>query len=118
MTLLLQDDRQVFFEPLFTEFGTQVLITADGQRLAVLIAQPLQLLIERIGGVLEEDPGLPNNRGRLLRVSELGELIFGEDGLDPYLENAGTVWLLHYLLASRPDGPTTWYWAFNHLLGP
>ncbi|MCH8241024.1 MAG: DUF4007 family protein [Planctomycetes bacterium] len=66
-------------------------------------------------GVLEEDPGFPNNRGRSLRVSELGELIFGEDGIDPYLENVGTVWLIHYLLASRPDGPTTWYWAFNHL---
>lgn len=66
-------------------------------------------------GVLEPDPNVPNNRNRHLRVSELGELILGSGGIDPYLERTGTIWLLHFLLTSRPNGPTTWYWAFNHL---
>ncbi len=66
-------------------------------------------------GVLEEDSEIPNNRGRCLRVSELGQLVFGKGGLDPYLERTDTVWLLHYLLASNPKGPTTWHWAFNQL---
>ncbi len=41
-------------------------------------------------------------------------MLFEDKGLDPYLEEPGTLWLLHWNLASRPDGPTTWYWGFNH----
>jgi len=65
-------------------------------------------------GILEEDAQQPNNRGRFIRPSTLGTLLFDGQGLDPYLEEPGTLWLLHWNLASRPDGPTTWYWAFNH----
>ena len=65
-------------------------------------------------GVLEEDPSIPNNRGRSIRPSALGKLIFGRGGLDPYLEDPGTLWLLHWHLTAMPEGPTTWYWAFNH----
>ena len=42
----------------------------------------------------------------------IGELIFGPRGLDPYLEHASTLWLLHWKLAGNPK-KTTWYWAFN-----
>lgn len=65
-------------------------------------------------GILEESPDQPNNRGRHIRPSELGRLLFSAEGIDPYLEEPGTLWLLHWHLASRPDGPTTWYQAFNH----
>ena len=66
-----------------------------------------------VTGVLEEDAGVSNNRGRFIRPSGLGSLLFGPQGFDPYLEDAGTLWLLHWQLAGNPDGPTTWYWAFN-----
>jgi hypothetical protein len=65
-------------------------------------------------GIIEEDDTVPNNRGRYLRVSHLGERLFAEEGLDPYRENVSTLWLLHWQLASRPDSPTTWYWSFNY----
>ena len=65
-------------------------------------------------GILEESPDQPNNRGRHIRPSTLGKLLFAADGVDPYLEEPGTLWLLHWNLASRPDGPTTWHWAFNY----
>lgn len=65
-------------------------------------------------GVLEEDPDAPNSRGRELRPSELGHLLLGRDGWDPYLEDAGTLWLLHWQLASSPGAAATWYLAFNH----
>lgn len=46
--------------------------------------------------------------------SALGELIFNpESGLDPYLEDEATIWLLHWLLASNPNQATTWFWFFN-----
>lgn len=66
-------------------------------------------------GMLEEDPDVANNRGRELRPSKLGRLLLGADGWDPYLEDSGTLWLLHWQLASRPGVATTWYWVFNRV---
>jgi hypothetical protein len=69
-------------------------------------------------GVIEENPGIPNNRGRSLRPTQLGRAIFEKDGWDPYLEDPASLWLFHYELASVPDHATTWYLAFNHLPQP
>ena len=33
--------------------------------------------------------------------------------VDRYLERKGTLWLLHYKLATNKDKATTWYWFFN-----
>jgi hypothetical protein len=68
-----------------------------------------------VTGVLEESKDVPNNRGRFIRPSHLGDLLFGPRGLDPYLEEVGTLWLIHWQLAGSPDGPTTWFWVFNQL---
>jgi len=46
----------------------------------------------------------------------IGELIFGERGLDPYMEHPCTLWLVHWHLAGHPE-KTTWFWAFNHFQG-
>ncbi|MEM9884456.1 MAG: DUF4007 family protein [Bacteroidota bacterium] len=35
------------------------------------------------------------------RANEFAELLFGENGLDPYCEDIGTLWLLHYSLVNR-----------------
>lgn len=32
--------------------------------------------------------------------TEIAQMIFSDDGYDPYLEDIGTIWLLHYLLVS------------------
>lgn len=47
------------------------------------------------------------------KVTELGELLFGTNGCDPYLENHGTLWLLHWLLVSQIEKASTWYLAFT-----
>jgi hypothetical protein len=65
-------------------------------------------------GVLEENPEVPNNRGRALRPTALGHKLFSDNGWDPYMEDPATLWVLHYELASVPDHATTWYLAFNH----
>ena len=44
----------------------------------------------------------------------LGEKIFGENGCDPYLEDEGTIWLIHWLLVSNSELATGWYWFFNN----
>ena len=47
-------------------------------------------------------------------ITELGEDLFDKDkGRDPYLEDKGTLWLLHWLIASNPHQATTIAWFFN-----
>lgn len=48
-----------------------------------------------------------------VRTTELGRLLFGPTGLDPYMEDPATLWLIHWRLAAHKE-KTTWFWAFNH----
>ena len=59
-------------------------------------------------GMIEDAPGA--NR---LTTTPLGHLVFGDPGLDPYMEHPATAWLLHWNLCSRSER-TTWYWVFHH----
>lgn len=34
-------------------------------------------------------------------LTEFGSFVFGDDGIDPYLEDIGTLWLLHYNIMSN-----------------
>jgi hypothetical protein len=38
-----------------------------------------------------------------VRVTDLGLSLFGEEGWDSFLEDPGTLWLLHWRLVSRPS---------------
>ena len=58
-------------------------------------------------GILE-DVG----KGRIVTTA-LGRSLFGTDGLDPYMEDPATSWLVHWHLCGRPT-KTTWFWAFSH----
>jgi len=47
-------------------------------------------------------------------LSPLCSLIFDENtGWDPYLEDDGTIWLLHWMLASNAIDATAIFWFFN-----
>jgi hypothetical protein len=46
-------------------------------------------------------------------TTELGDLLFSEDGLDPYIENMSTLWLLHWNLITDPKH-TSVHWLFNY----
>ena len=46
--------------------------------------------------------------------TDLGRLLFGPSGVDPYMEHPTTLWLLHWKLATCVDKKTTWFWAFSH----
>ena len=55
-----------------------------------------------------------------LEATDLGKTFFGnqnKEGLDPYLEDPATLWLIHYQIATNTDRATSWYWAFNVLRG-
>lgn len=49
--------------------------------------------------------------------TELARTAFGNDG-DQYLEYDGTIWLIHWLLATNPAAATAVYWFFNHFHRP
>ncbi len=49
----------------------------------------------------------------IYQVTELGKSLFAENGWDPYLEDPGTLWLIHWLLTSRAESSSTWYLAFT-----
>ena len=46
-------------------------------------------------------------------TTQFGDRLFSDDGLDPYMEDPATTWLVHWNLCSNPF-KTTWFWAFNH----
>lgn len=62
-------------------------------------------------GVIADD-----SKTGTITPTELGNLIFGDAkhlGLDPYLEDPSSLWLIHWQLCSLPN-KTTWYYVFNH----
>ena len=62
--------------------------------------------------IVRRDP-----KTHILSPSYIARVVFGEDG-DPYLEDEGTIWLLHWLLATNPNEATAIYWFFNHFHKP
>ncbi|KRC39775.1 hypothetical protein ASE17_18385, partial [Phenylobacterium sp. Root77] len=50
---------------------------------------------------------------RRIQPSALGSLILSDNGADPYLERAATIWLCHWHIAGTPEMTTTAYYAFN-----
>lgn len=59
-------------------------------------------------GIIEDVPGQQR-----IRTTGIGRRLFAADGLDPYMENPATSWLVHWHLCGRPV-KTTWFWAFSH----
>lgn len=58
----------------------------------------------------EHDAG----RGHELVPTEIGKRLLSDTtGWDPFLEDVGTIWLLHWLLVTNPDRATTWRFAFS-----
>lgn len=52
----------------------------------------------------------PSTGRRFQTLTPLGELIYEND---KYIEEIGTLWLLHYKLATNKDNATAWYYFFN-----
>jgi len=47
------------------------------------------------------------------RPTVFAEKLLQDDGLDPFLENPSSLWLLHWNLFKAPCYAPTWYFAFN-----
>lgn len=45
------------------------------------------------------------------RLTEFGKVVWLKD---PFLEDEGTLWLIHYHLVCSQEEATCWFWFFNH----
>ncbi len=55
----------------------------------------------------------PETRGRDLAPTALGDALLGPDGWDPFMDEVGTIWLLHWLLTRDPESATSFWWLFS-----
>jgi hypothetical protein len=53
-----------------------------------------------------------NGRGTASLPTLFGEFLLGEKGVDPYLEELASLWLLHWRLISGASAATAWQYAF------
>lgn len=58
---------------------------------------------------------ITEDNNRMVMPTILGAAILADDGYDPFLEHATTVWLIHWSIASTPLWTSTAYFAFNVL---
>jgi hypothetical protein len=93
-----------------------------------LIARSPEALADDEGSILElglgknmvrslrfwlEAFGVASARGGSWALLPFGEMVFGEDGLDPYIERVETQWLLHWQLSTAVLAPL---FAWRHIL--
>ncbi len=62
--------------------------------------------------LIVEDPAATRRTPSLV-PTRLGHALFGELGWDRYMEDPGTLWLLHWLLLAPPSRLPVWWLAFN-----
>lgn len=63
--------------------------------------------------LIAENPNSSRPRSPSLITTPLGDELFGENGWDRYMEDPGTLWLLHWLLLAPKSRLPVWWIAFN-----
>ena len=63
--------------------------------------------------LIEEDQQSSNRRLPGFVPTSMGHSLFGDEGWDQYMEDPGTLWLLHWLLMAPPCLLPVWWLAFN-----
>jgi len=94
---------------------SDVFITRDENPMDVLgiganMVKALRYWLQAVGLTIE-----PNKGKRSQNFTDLGKLIYEHD---TYIEETGTLYLLHYCLASQKENATAWYFFFNEFSMP
>jgi hypothetical protein len=48
-----------------------------------------------------------------LQLTSIGKFLFGKNGVDQYLEDDTTLWILHWLISTNATTATVFFWFFN-----
>jgi hypothetical protein len=75
--------------------------------IGVNMVRALRFWMQATGLVVEKT----ETRQRTHRLSPFGKRIWE---CDPYLDDDGTLWLVHYRLVCSQDEATSWHWFFNY----
>lgn len=67
----------------------------------------------RAAKLIEKASQSPNPRSPNLIPTDFGNRLFGASGWDPFMEDPGTLWLLHWRLLAPPCLLPVWWLAFN-----
>src|SRR5262245_4385627 len=71
------------------------------------MVRSIRFWVEATGMAMPSDDGS-------LRPTWLGELVFKSDGLDPYMEDIQTLWLIHWNLSTQIRDPLfAWEFLFS-----
>lgn len=65
--------------------------------------------------IITRDPESENRRAPEMVPTWFGHSLFADDGWDPYMEDPGTIWLLHWMLLAPTCQLPAWWIAFNEL---
>lgn len=65
--------------------------------------------------IITKDPQSENQRAPEMVPTRFGHALFCDDGWDPYMEDPGTIWLLHWMLLAPRSHLPVWWIAFNEL---
>ncbi len=58
--------------------------------------------------------GVISATGNGHKITDFGSILFGERGLDPFLEDIRTLWLIHWNLSTNVENPLlAWDFIFN-----
>lgn len=63
--------------------------------------------------VLEDQKNAENSRALDAVPTDFGRRLLSDHGWDPYLEDPGSLWLLHWKLLSSPTRAPSWWAVFN-----
>ena len=69
----------------------------------------------RAAKLVTVDPDSPRRRVPEFVPTGIGHGLFSADGWDPFMEDPGTLWLLHWLLLAPPSLVPVWWVMFNQL---
>ncbi|MCW3817839.1 DUF4007 family protein [Micromonospora sp. DR5-3] len=92
------------------------LFTAEDATVSLGVGKNMVRAIRFWGGaakVIAEAASPGKRRNSAVRPTLNGEAVFGVDGVDPYMEAPGTLWLLHWWLLRPPCELPVWWIAFN-----
>lgn len=86
-------------------FSNRTIIPTDILGIGTNMVRSLRYWLQVTGLTYET-----NNGGRHQELTELANIIWE---YDKYMEEIGTLWLLHYKLSTQQEDATTWYYFFN-----
>ena len=116
--------RHETFHPRYGWFRKAHAFAADDPRIFVADDAPVRIGVGKnmvrairfwglAAKLIAEDPQSSNRRAPDIVPTSMGSRLFGDNGWDRYMEDPGTLWLLHWLLMAPPCLLPVWWLAFN-----